>query len=91
MHANACVNLKESEKAIIDSHFHPHDEELNGENYMFSSLQFQMFANVTWHEIIKDLSAFLSYSGHFCFKYMLCRLKLVCDSTTLATIEDLHE
>lgn len=54
MHVNAAVTSKESKKAIIDNHLQPHDEELNGENYMFSSLEFQMLAHVTWHEIITD-------------------------------------
>lgn len=56
MHVNAAVTSKESNKAITDNHLQAYDEELKGENYMFSSLEFQMFANVTWHEIITDSS-----------------------------------
>lgn len=55
----------------------------------FSSLEFHIFFN-TQH-FMRSPKIFLSYNGHFCFKYMLCRLKLILDTKTLGTIEILHE
>lgn len=34
LNVDVCVNSKESKKAIIDNHLHPHVKELNSENYI---------------------------------------------------------
>ncbi|CAM5110988.1 unnamed protein product [Natator depressus] len=70
-----CVDLREPNKAIvIDSHPLPHIEgvfsELRGAK-MFSTLDLQSaYHQVMLHEDSRDLTAFITHEGLFCFKHV---------------------